>query len=769
MQSELKFRFIPTLILLTILIFSHLHSNAQEDDMAKKPRKNWPAVIHKITDLGLPQNMVYRIRRMNKAEMDSIKGEDYHENLREGDYEYVLKVMLRFIDGKIIGFVKKEPMMQSNQGTYLTQVDIPVEWCGMDSLKTEHCVKSEEEMALLDSGVVIKPRDWHQKLDANEISTDVVNDHVDLLKLLESRTTRKKLQSKKMTDSLSHVLQKLTGDDSAYVSKKLELVTKEYKEAQRRKQGGDFIDDSTLSVITNGLTGADSLKAIKSYLATKKIEKALKGDKKYQKGVAALDSTTIASITKGLTGADSINALKNYLEPKIVKTDKKKGDGSSLDSATIANVTKGLTGADSVNAIRSYVMAEKASKSIKGKDKKITKEEQLLDSSTIASITQGLTGSDSVNAIRSYVMAAKAKTNKKGKKQVVTNPVPPDNASNSAIVNPTDSTSTTSTSSLPPTAKSFKPVKADKKKKKVVESIVTTPTEDSSLASATKGLSGADSINAIREVKLEEKRNNSNKKKDKKQEQIVQTSDSSLVPLVKTEEPPVPAIITKKEKKKKKDSQPSEKVVIDTIATPIATTSNESQKNNVQTLDSTNTNTAQKESTLKEETKQERRKKTGAITAEQVVKDTVASSQPASAISKLESDSIKNTLPTATKSSKSISIPVVPSPTVESKKEESPTKEVINITPVVKDSSKVKPAPSIEENKQTIDSLKNTTPSATKDSTSVSQPVEPPIEKKPFRKRLKVVAPPTDDSTTKHNLLIDSTSSKLPITDSTKK
>ena len=638
MQSELKFRFIPNLILLAILIFSHLHVAAQDNDNTKKPKKNWPPMIHKITDLGLPQEMVYRIRRMNKAEMDSIHGEDYHENYKEGGEEYVLKVMLRFVDGQIIGFVKKEPMMQSNDGTYLSEVNIQVEWCGMDSLKTEHCVKSQDEMAQLDSGVVINPRDWHQKLDANEISTDLVSDNQNILKLLENKNSRKKLQSKKMTDSLSHLLQNLTGEDSAYVAMQLNLVTKEYREAQRKKQGGDFIDDSTLFVITNGLTGADSLKAVKSYLATKKVEKTLKGDKRYQKGVAALDSTTLLSITKGLTGADSINAIKNYLEPKVVKVDKKKSGEQLLDSATLASVTKGLSGADSVNAIRSYIMAEKASKNAKVKDnKKNKKEEELLDSTTIASITQGLTGSDSVNAIRSYVMAEKAKSNKKNKKSGKVIPVT-DNTSTPVVSNATDSVGAVKA----PVESVSKPTKADKKKKKT--EVPPPPVEDSAMATVTKGLSGADSINAIREFKLEEKKNKNNKK-SKKKEEVAVLVDSSLSPVVKPEEIPAPVVDSKKDRKKKKEKQP----------------------------------------------------------AEQVIKDTATATKLAPAVT----------------------------------------------------------------NTPTTDAIKNTIPSNAKDSTAVAQPVvPPPVERKPFRKRLKVTAPPTDDSSVIHR---DSTNSNVPIIDSTKK
>jgi hypothetical protein len=355
-----------------------------------------------------------------------------------------------------------------------------------------------------------------------------------------------------------------------------------------------------------------------------------------------------------------------------------------------------------MNAIRSYIMAEKASKSVKSKDKKLSKDEQQLDSAAIASINQGLTGSDSVNAIRSYVMAAKAKSNKKGKKQAVTNPLSPEIASNSTILDNTDSTSTTSSSSIHPTVESSKPVKTDKKKKKAVETVVIAPTEDSTLLYATRGLSGADSINAIRQVRLAEKKNN-NKKKEKKPEQIVQTNDSTLAPLSKVEETPAPIVTTKKEKKKK-NSQPSEKVIADTSTTIHSFTSNDNPIKSIQTTDSASSS-SQAPSNLTEDTKKERRKKTGAVSAiEKLVKDTATTLQIApSVVNKQETDTTKNSLP-----------------------------------PIVKDTA------------------------------VISHPIEPSIEKKPFRKRLKVVAPPSDDNT-KQNLILDSTSNKLPKIDSLKK
>jgi|GEM_PF-1654197 len=534
MHKEFYLRFIPKLLVLFIFLLSHIHSSAQNDETGEKPKKNWPAVINKITDLGLPSDMVYRIRRMNKAQMDTLHGEDYHENIVEGEgdnkTEYVLKVMLRFVDGKIIGFVKKEPMMQSNQGTYLSQIDIPLQWCGTDSLKQEHCVQSEEEMFKLDSGVVIAPRDWHQRLDAIEISSDVVSNNIDMLKLLESKSGRKKLQSNKSVTALKKILPQLAGDDSVHVANQLTLMIKEEQEAKRRKLGGDFVPDSTIEVITAGLSGPDSIAAIKKYIATRKAEKALKGDKKYQKGVLALDSTTIASVTKGLSGADSINALKSYLEPKIVKAPKKKKGEEMLDSTTIASITKGLSGSDSVDAIRSYIMSQNVGKA----NKKVNYNGNVnLDSTTIASVTKGLTGQDSIVALRNYVNAER--DNRKHKKRVKevanlsTPSLNPTSTDSSTVQNPVAAVV------VPPPSK---PVKIDKKKKKSDE------LDDSTITTITKGLTGSDSVNAIREYKMEASRfkNDHKRKKINKTEQVIPADTPTVPPPVPTQSTPIATV-----------------------------------------------------------------------------------------------------------------------------------------------------------------------------------------------------------------------------------
>ena len=531
MHKEFYLRFIPKLLILFIFLLSHLHSSAQNDETGQKPKKNWPAVINKITDLGLPADMVYRIRRMNKAQMDTLHGEDYHENLVEGEgpdkTEYVLKVMLRFVDGKIIGFVKKEPMMQSNEGTYLSQIDIPLQWCGSDSLKQEHCVQSEEEMFKLDSGVVIAPRDWHQRLDAIEISSDVVSNNIDMLKLLESKNGRKKLQSNKSVAALKKLLPQLAGDDSVHVANQLTLMIKEEQEAKRRKLGGDFVPDSTIEVITAGLSGPDSIAAIKKYIATRKAEKSLKGDKKYQKGVMGLDSTTIASVTKGLSGADSINALKNYLEPKIVKAPKKKKGEEMLDSTTIASITKGLSGSDSVDAIRSYIMSQNVGKV----NKKVNYNGNVnLDSTAIASVTKGLTGQDSIVALRNYVNAERdSRKHKKRVKEVANLSTP---TVNYTIPDSTTAQNPVAVVVAPPPPK---PAKIDKRKKKGDE------LDDSTISTITKGLTGSDSVNAIREYKMEASRfkNDHKRKKINKAEQVI-TADTPTTPTpVPTQSTPV--------------------------------------------------------------------------------------------------------------------------------------------------------------------------------------------------------------------------------------
>ena len=337
------------------------------NDIAPRPKKSYPKIIKKLSQLGIPQSMITRIRNLNKRDMDSIHGEDYYSNVRDDSrVEYVIKVMLRFVDGRIIGFIKKEPMMHSNKGEYYeSEVDIPIEWCGLDSLKQEHCVKSLEEMAAVDSIISIKPEDWHQKPDPGDINTDFAADLN--LRLLENKKGRKKNKE-------------------------------------------EDLNDSTIAIITNGLSGADSVNALKNYV--------LNGGKRdrNKRKTAELNDSTIATITKGLTGLDSLNAIRDYVTygGKVKKPTKKRRDDDILGGI---DISKGRPNTDSLNEIKHVIIPPKPKKV----DMKKRSSDEL-DDSTIATITKGLTGEDSMNAIRDYIIEAKHSKNQKkpAKKEVVT-------------------------------------------------------------------------------------------------------------------------------------------------------------------------------------------------------------------------------------------------------------------------------------------------------------------------------------------------------------
>ena len=342
--------------------------NENSNDIAPRPKKSYPKIIKKLSDLGIPQSMITRIRNLNKRDMDSIHGEDYYSNVRDDNrVEYVIKVMLRFVDGKIVGFIKKEPMMHSNQGEYYeSEVDIPVEWCGLDSLKQEHCVKSMEEMAAVDSIISIKPEDWHQKPDPGDINADFAAE--------------------------------------------LNLRLLENNKKSRKKNKEEELNDSTIAIITNGLSGADSVNALKNYV--------LNGGKrdKNKRKTAELNDSTISVITKGLAGLDSLNAIRDFITygSKAKKPTKKRRDDIILDGI---DVSKGTLNMDSLNELKHTIVPPKSKKV--DKKKRMANE---LDDSTIATITKGLSGEDSMNAIRDYIIEAKHSKNQKKptKKETVT-------------------------------------------------------------------------------------------------------------------------------------------------------------------------------------------------------------------------------------------------------------------------------------------------------------------------------------------------------------
>ncbi len=346
-------------------INTNTDKNENSNDIAPRPKKSYPAIIKKLSDLGIPQSMITRIRSLNKREMDSIHGEDYYSNVRDDKrIEYVIKVMLRFVDGRIIGFIKKEPMMHSNKGEYYqSEVDIPVEWCGLDSLKQEHCVKSLEEMATVDSIISIKPEDWHQKPDPGDINTDFAMENN--LRLLDSKKGRKQNKAEDLNDStIAIITNGLSGADSVNALKNY-VLNGGKRDKNKRKTAE--LNDSTIAIITRGLTGLDSLNAIREYITTGGKPKKITKKKRDDEFVGM-------EINKPTPNVDSLNDLKHAIvAPKQKKVEKKKRGADELDDNTIATITKGLSGEDSMNAIRDYIIEAKHSKN----QKKPTRKEEI--------------------------------------------------------------------------------------------------------------------------------------------------------------------------------------------------------------------------------------------------------------------------------------------------------------------------------------------------------------------------------------------------------
>ena len=720
-------------------------------------------------------------------------GEDFHESYAEKDKndvfeDYVVKVMLRFVGGSIVGFVKKEPLMQSNRGEYVqTRIEIPIEWCALDSIKQEHCAKTPEEIKELDS--IAKPKDWHQKLDPNEVAQNKVEDNFDLLQMLDNKKGVKKLKNKKMLDSLASIATNLTGEDSLFAIQKINKLQKELQVEMRKKRGGVALDDSTLISITNGLSGVDSMNAIKSYYAMEKAQK----DKRYKKAEKSLDSTTIATLTQGLSPTDSVKAVRKYLMGALAtkrskqtrgvpdrstgampanpndstdlnnstpafagKTDKKKKKGDELDEATIAKVTNGLTGIDSVNALKEYKLELAMQNSVKAKDKKKKKTDEF-DEATIAKVTNGLSGVDSVNALREYKLSITRQNNSKDKKKKKGNPVEKvevqDNAtpSNSAgntdnkpadngvpnvvskpVVAPVVAPANTDVASTTVTPPSTKSVKTDKKKKKGADEL-----DDATIATITKGLTGDDSIAAIRDYKLDAKRGKDAKKKkgNKVIEQVVQDTAAT-----KIEPTPAPLPSTTN-------------VETPVVNTPVVSTPKD-------------TVTTTKEVVVPEPLVNGRQRVVdSAALKEKIAKDTVSS--------------VKAVAPPVVPKVEEKAKEVVPTPPIESKPVVADTVKAVApaVVPKVEEKAKeVIPTPQVESKPAVADTVKavapqvvptppvETKPAAT-DSTSVAPPVVPPVDNKPSRQRVEAVVPPTVDSTANKPKLSSDSSIAKPASD----
>ena len=765
MQRRFKFRRLLKLILLFIFSLHLVSASAQYGDESSHKglsKKKWPPVIHKLSEIGLPESMVKRIRRYTKQDMDSalLGGEDFHESYAEKDNndvfeDYVVKVMLRFVGGSIVGFVKKENMMQTNQGEYVqTRIEIPIEWCALDSIKQEHCAKTPEEIKDLDS--IAKPKDWHQKLDPNEVAQNKVEDNFDLLQMLDSKKGAKKLKSKKMLDSLVSVASNLTGDDSLFAMQKISKLQKEFQIEMRKKKGAAALDDSTVASITSGLSGVDSVNAIKSYLAMEKAQK----DKRFIKAEKSLDSTTIATLTQGMSPTDSVKAIRKYLMGAMAtkRTKQTRGvpDKSNGAMPMNPNDSTGLS-----NPIP--VFAGKT-------DKKKKKKGDELDEATIAKVTNGLTGIDSVNALREYKIElakqnnGKDKKKKKGKvvEKVV---IALDSTAQSNLSTPVNGSAPEATNATTPNVVTAKPAeiapaiapavsqkanKNDKKKKKGSDEL-----DEATITTITKGLTGDDSIAAIRDYKLEAKRGKDTKKKkgNKVVEQVIQDTATKVEPSPAT----VPAVT----------------VTPPTVNSPVVST----PKDTVATT---------KEVVVPEPTSNGRQRVVdSAAIKEKVVTDTTALVKPETptVVPKVE-EKAKEAIPTPPIENKSVIVdtvkavvlPIVPK-AEEKAKEVIPTPPTDN-KPVVVDTVKavvppvvqkveekakeVVPTPPIENKPVATDSTKQAVvPAAEKDSTAVAPPVVPPVENKPSRQRVEVVVPPSADTTAnKPKLPTDSTTIK---------
>jgi uncharacterized protein YueI len=102
--------------------------------------------ITKLEDCKLPQQMFYRIKKMNPAEIGSLQ-EELQQPILDSGVEKLLTIKLRFIANNIMGYMKEAPMSYSNQTVISDKrINIPIKWvCTPDSASHEqHEVLSSE-------------------------------------------------------------------------------------------------------------------------------------------------------------------------------------------------------------------------------------------------------------------------------------------------------------------------------------------------------------------------------------------------------------------------------------------------------------------------------------------------------------------------------------------------------------------------------------------------------------------------------------------------
>jgi hypothetical protein len=280
-------------------------------------KRTYPEVIHKLSELNLPKHVMAQVRSFSLEDLQTGNWNlDYHENIIESDREYVIKVMLRFFNGNIVGFIKKVPIDNKESGEYYqTEVNVPMNWCAKDSLKQEHCITTSEDLAILDK--VSTRDDFYQKLDEGELTEKLVNNNTALLAMLETKKGRKRIRGKELSDSVNRVLENLTGGDSEYYALKFDELKKESIVKSKKTKPVEVLNDD----IIDELTG---LKPVKRKTNKKQDNTDLLAKKSDKKEVNSVENETkIARADIPEKVAASSKSAKTVKVEKKGKKDKK--------------------------------------------------------------------------------------------------------------------------------------------------------------------------------------------------------------------------------------------------------------------------------------------------------------------------------------------------------------------------------------------------------------------------------------------------------------
>lgn len=141
----------------------------------KKPLTAKPKEISKLEDLGIPDELYYRIKSMKPNQLLNFR-EDYSYNLKADDnIEYTITIRLGFSEDMITGIVKWAPLYNSNETpTEITKIKVKCQFCcttPIDTLHTkQHCGKMSELNDFEDNDHC---KDWIQKDDAKKDAENV--------------------------------------------------------------------------------------------------------------------------------------------------------------------------------------------------------------------------------------------------------------------------------------------------------------------------------------------------------------------------------------------------------------------------------------------------------------------------------------------------------------------------------------------------------------------------------------------------------------------